>query len=180
MRWTAVCAALVASPAPALAQGGGAVAPPIASGAPLGLARDEPALEWGGRAPGPSESLLGALLRMLLVLALVLALVYLTLNFGLRRLMRVGARAQALVQVHERIPLEPKKSLYLVEAAGEYLLLGAGEGQVSLLTRIDPEKAREWLARRAALSQSGPRPFWDRLSVKPPKPPGPGQAPPTA
>lgn len=118
---------------------------------------------------------------MLLVLALVLALVYLSLNFGLRRLMRVGSGAQALVQVHERVPLDPKKSLYLVEAAGEYLLLGAGEGQVSLLTRIDPDKAREWLSRRAAPPKAGPRSFWERLSVKPPRNPSdPGRPPPSS
>ncbi len=169
------------SPAPAFAQAEGvgpaaAALPLAASGAPAAPARGEAVPELA--LPGPSESLAGALVRMLLVLALVLALVYLTLNFGLRRLMRGVAGSQALVQVHERVPLDPKKSLYLVEAAGEYLLLGAGDGPIPLLTRIDPEKAREWMAKRAAPSKLAFRPFWERLSVKPPEPPA--SAPPPA
>jgi flagellar protein FliO/FliZ len=121
-------------------------------------------------------SLVGALFKMLLVLALVLALVYVTLNWGLRKLMRISPTRQAVVKVHERIPLDAKKIVYLVEAADEYLLLGAGEREVSLLTRLDTERTRALLAKkaeRAASALPAGKPFWDRLLVKPPPKPGP-------
>jgi len=105
---------------------------------------------------------------MLLVLALVVALAWLTLNVGLRKLMKMGPAQTGLVRVHERLPLEPKKSVYLVEAAGQFLLLGVGEREVSRLGELDPEKARAVLAQRAQVAAPSPKPFWDRLLVKPP------------
>lgn len=80
------------------------------------------------------------LLQMLLVLGIVVGLIYLTLNFGLRRLMGLRGvpmgRSQ-LVQVVERIPLDPKRAMYVVRAGGEYLLVGGGEEGLSLITRLD-------------------------------------------
>lgn len=118
-----------------------------------------------------TDSMVGALFKMVLVLGLVLALVYLSLNFGLRKLMRLSPARSSLVKVHERIPLDAKKIVYLVEASGEYLLLGSGERDVSLLARLDPERTKALLAQKA--EPAGPRPlagkpFWERLLVKPP------------
>ena len=117
--------------------------------------------------PGSGESLVGALVRMLLVLALVIAIIYLTLNFGLRRLVQ-SPRRHSVVTVHERVPLEPKKTVYVVEAAGEYLLLGVGEHEVSLLAQLDKERAQQALARKQQSAKASSRPFWQRLTVKPP------------
>ncbi len=81
------------------------------------------------------------LFRTLVVLGIVLATVYLVLNFGLRRLMGLPSPARskhALLTVIERMPLDPKRSLFVVKAAGEYLLLGAGEGSVTVLSKLDP------------------------------------------
>ncbi len=116
--------------------------------------------------PG-SESLWGAILKMFVVLALVVALAWLTLNVGLRKLLKVGPAQAGLVRVHERIPLEPKKSVYVVEAAGQFLLLGVGEREVTRVGELDPEKARALLSQRAELATES-KPFWDRLLVKPP------------
>jgi flagellar protein FliO/FliZ len=135
------------------------------------LKPDRPDLEGG-------ESLIGSLFKTLLVLGLVLALVYVSLNWGLRKLMRLSPVARSVVKVHERVPLDAKKTVFLVEVGDEFLLLGAGEREVSYLTRLDPERARAALAKKAerpADPLKG-KPFWERLVVKPPpKPPSSAQ-----
>ena len=117
------------------------------------------------------DSLIFVLLRTLLVLGLVLALVYVTLNWGLRKLMRISPARQSVVKVHERVALDAKKIVYLVEAGDEYMLLGAGEREVSFLTRLDAERTRTLLAKKAERAAPAPvarKPFWERLLVKPP------------
>jgi flagellar protein FliO/FliZ len=42
-----------------------------------------------------------------------------------------------LVKVIERIPLDPKRSLFVVQAAGEYLLIGGGDDGLNLLGKLD-------------------------------------------
>lgn len=181
LRLTAACIALASAlPAsaeepqpgttavPALAPSGGPAAPASATAAPPTRATDLRTLDasaWPEQ--GPNESLVGTLLRMLLVLGLVIAVIYVTLNYGLRRLMRVAPGQNGLVTVHERVGLEPKKSVYLVEAGGEYLLLGVGEREISVLTHLDRDRTREALERKAQ-QKAVARPFWDRLAVKPP------------
>lgn len=50
-----------------------------------------------------------------------------------------------LVRVLARVPLEARRSLYLIEAAGVYLLIGAGEGGLSTLAELPAGKVREAL-----------------------------------
>ena len=72
-------------------------------------------------------------------LAVVLGLIYLLAHFSRRWLGRgIGFRkAPAQIRIVETRHLAPKKSLMLVEVAGEYLLLGTcGEG-VNLIKQID-------------------------------------------
>lgn len=108
---------------------------------------------------------------MVLVLGLVLLLIYVTLNWGLRRLLKIHPAQQAAVKVHERVALDAKRAVFLVEAAGEFLLLGAGEREVAFLAKLDAEQARAALARKAerpTLPSLSGKPFWERLLVKPP------------
>ena len=37
-----------------------------------------------------------------------------------------------------RCPLEPRRSVYLVQAAGRCFLVGVGDGPMSLLAELDP------------------------------------------
>ncbi len=86
------------------------------------------------------ESNFATLLRTLLVLAIVLGIVYVSLNYGLRKLMGVRGLPtgrSSLVKVIERIPLDPKRSLFVVHAAGEYLLIGGGDDGLNLLGKLD-------------------------------------------
>jgi flagellar protein FliO/FliZ len=91
-------------------------------------------------APPPADSYLADLLRTLLALAGVCALAW----FGLHRFARrgyagAGKGAAAAVRVLARVPLEARKSLYLVRAGGRVLLIGTGEaGPPALLAELDP------------------------------------------
>lgn len=94
-----------------------------------------------------------ALVRTVVVLGLVLALVYLTLNVGLRRLLGIRPSANVgLVKVLERVTLDPKRSLFVVEAAGEVLLLGGSEASVTLISKLDPAE----VARLKGAAEPGP------------------------
>ncbi|MBI1946049.1 MAG: FliO/MopB family protein [Deltaproteobacteria bacterium] len=82
--------------------------------------------------PPPSSGLielLGPLFKTMLMLAVVVGIAYLTLHKGLGKLVarqNLGRR----IKVVERVSLDPKRTLFLVELDGKQMLLGAGEGGV--------------------------------------------------
>jgi flagellar biogenesis protein FliO len=57
-----------------------------------------------------------------------------------------GRSRGGLMRVVARLPLEGRRSLYLVEAAGSFLLIGAGEGGLSTRGELYAEKVRLALA----------------------------------
>ena len=102
-------------------------APPLPDATPKGLERDDDmSLGW-------------TLLRTLVVLGIVVASIYLTLNVGLRRLMGLKGPVGrgSVLEVLERVPLDAKHTLFVVRAAGEYLLLGSGEESLRLVAKLD-------------------------------------------
>ncbi|MFI5306541.1 MAG: FliO/MopB family protein [Polyangiales bacterium] len=78
-------------------------------------------------------------LRTLLALGAVCALIWFSLRFLARRGLIAPARAHgASLEVLARLPLEPRKSLYLVRAGKRLLLLATGDGGAPrLLTELD-------------------------------------------
>lgn len=81
------------------------------------------------------------LFQTILALAAVCLLAYVALRFGLKRLYGVGRGGERnILRVVERLPLDPRRSLYLVEVAGRYVLLGTSESGVSFLTEVDSEQ----------------------------------------
>ena len=147
-----IAAGCLALSAPVWAQGDGGTPVPESAPAP------EVSAEF-------REGIGTVLVRTALVLGFVVALVYLSLNFGLRRLMGVRAipagRA-SVVSVLERVPLSQRHSLFVVQAAGEYLLLGSGDAGVSLVTKLDRETVDQ-LQQTAARPAS---PFLEKLLSK--------------
>lgn len=88
------------------------------------------------------ENLGWTLVRTLLLLGAVVVSIYLTLNVGLRRLMglqNVGVGRQSVVTVLERVPLDQRRTLFVLKAADEYLLVGGGEGGLQLLSKLDTQ-----------------------------------------
>jgi flagellar biogenesis protein FliO len=99
--------------------------PEIPKSEPPELAAEEFSLGW-------------TLVRTLLVLAIVVALAYLTLNVGLRRLMGIRAPVgTSVVTVLERVVLDQKRTLFVVEAGGEFLLIGGADSALTLITKLD-------------------------------------------
>lgn len=86
----------------------------------------------GAPAAGGAE----LLLTSLLVLALVCAVTWIALRFLRTWLDR--RRPATGVAIVGRIPLEPRRSLFIIDAAGRRLLLGSSEGGITLLTELAP------------------------------------------
>jgi flagellar biogenesis protein FliO len=119
------------------------------------------------------------LVRTLFLLGAVLAFIYLTLNVGLRRLMGlqgVPMGHKSVVTVLERVPLDQRRTLFVLKAADEYLLVGGGEGGLQLLSKLDTqavERIRSEGPRASAIPMS---PFLQKLlsrrsgSSTPPQP----------
>lgn len=111
-----------------------------ASGVPADL--NGPALDLPTDETKGEELNLGwALFRTALVLGIVVSLIYLTLNVGLRKLLGLQqATALGLVKVLERVPLDQKRTLFVVRAGQEVLLLGASENSLELITKMNAEQ----------------------------------------
>jgi flagellar protein FliO/FliZ len=79
------------------------------------------------------------LLRTLLALAAVCALGFFALRWLARRgVGGAGVGAYPGLRVLRRLPLEPRKSLYLVRAGKRLLLIGTGgDGPPSLIAELD-------------------------------------------
>jgi flagellar biogenesis protein FliO len=51
-------------------------------------------------------------------------------------------RVSGAVRVVARCPLEPRRSVYVIEAAGRSFLIGVGEGPMTVLAELDGEKLK--------------------------------------
>jgi flagellar biosynthetic protein FliO len=79
-----------------------------------------------------------ALLQTLFALAGVCVLAWVVLRWGAQRGFGTG-RLGGNLRVVERIPLDPRRALYVVKAGERVLLLGVGDGAAPvLLTELDP------------------------------------------
>lgn len=101
----------------------------------------------------------GALmLTSLVVLVLVCVAAWIALRLVGRWL--EGRRVGGGVHVVARVPLEPRRALYVVEAGGRRLLVGSSEGGVSLVTELAPEEVGQGAAEVAPVAaqagQAGP------------------------
>jgi flagellar biosynthetic protein FliO len=51
-----------------------------------------------------------------------------------------ASRASGAIRVLARCPLEPRRSVYVIEAAGRCLLVGVGDGPMAVLAELDAAK----------------------------------------
>jgi flagellar protein FliO/FliZ len=113
------------------------------------------------------ESLGWVLARTLLLLGAVLLSIYLTLNVGLRKLMGLPGpvgRRQSLVSVVERVQLDQRRTVFVLKAADEYLLIGSGEGGLQMLSKLDTQAVDRIQAERPEPSNVVPlSPFLQKL-----------------
>jgi len=95
------------------------------------MAKDQQVMEGAG--------LLESMLQMLAALAVVVGLIllfYYVSNRWLKSGMSVGG-AQRYIRLIETRFLAPKKSLFLVEVGGEYLLLGSSAEGLQFIKQVD-------------------------------------------
>ena len=78
-----------------------------------------------------------SLLQTLLALGAVCILAWVVLRWSAKRGLGLGAGRR--VKVIERVPLDSRRALYLVEVAGRVLLIGAGDSAApNVLAELDP------------------------------------------
>jgi flagellar biogenesis protein FliO len=91
--------------------------------------------------PPPSigaKELLGPLAKTMLMLCVVLGIVYLTLHKGLGKLLERQSLGKRM-KVVERVALDTKRTLYLVDVDGKQMVLAAGEGGVVVIKHMEPD-----------------------------------------
>jgi flagellar protein FliO/FliZ len=101
---------------------------------------------------GGGSSVVMMLLETLLALGLVCGLAYAIFRWVLPRL-RVARSANSMIRVVDRVGLDARKSLFVIEVGGRWLLVAASESGVQLISELDAEALRiadEAEAERAA------------------------------
>ena len=83
------------------------------------------------------QNLLVDYLKLLLVLAGIVVLAYAALRYWLPKLSSLQYKASGPIQVIARMPLEPRKNLYVIKAGAEYLLIGTAENSVHMISALD-------------------------------------------
>lgn len=99
-----------------------------------------------------------ALLQTLLALAAVCILAWVVLRWAAQKGLGVGARGQR-IQVLERVALDARRTLWLVQVDGRVLLIGAGEAaSPALLADLSERAARTGRGRTFVEILHGPEP----------------------
>lgn len=80
------------------------------------------------------------LLRTFFFLALVCLLIYFLLRKVLPRIVQMPGIRNRTVKIIERLPLDQKKSLVVVEIQDKAFLLGCSENSINILMELDREK----------------------------------------
>jgi flagellar biosynthetic protein FliO len=96
-----------------------------------------------GSVPGGYGELL---VSSMVVLVLVCVVAWLVVRYGGRFIAGARGRSRGM-DVLARLPLEPRRSLYVVEVAGKTLLVGTSEMGLSVLSELDGERVRADVAR---------------------------------
>ena len=176
----AVAGEVSAPPAPAAAPADVAPAPPgvVEVARPLvaepEIPKSEPPAALAGDVEGEELSPGWLLFRTMIVLGMVVALAWLTLNVGLRKLLGIRpASGASVVTVLERVALDQRRSLFVVEAAGEVLLIGGSDHSLSLISKLDRAEVERLRAAKASGQPVQLSPFLQKLLGKKDAPPPP-------
>jgi flagellar biogenesis protein FliO len=108
------------------------------------------------------RSLLWMFVQTIFALGFVCLLAYVVLRVALPRLNFPGTR-KSMVHIIDRASLDQKRSLYVIEVTGRWLMIGASEGGLQLIGELDPEAA-EQEAEAIKAAAAGTR---DRRTVSP-------------
>ena len=90
---------------------------------------------------GDSLSFVWMLVQTVFALLVVCGLAYLIFRVILPRL-AVNYGANNMVRVVDRIGLDARKSLYVIEVAGKWMLVASSENGVQMISELNAEEAR--------------------------------------
>jgi flagellar biogenesis protein FliO len=106
-----------------------------------------------------------ALLKMVAALVVVCLLAYAALRLARRHLIGLRPRGQGgLLRVVDRCALSARQSLWVVEVAGRYFLIGVADGAIAKLAELDADQLP-----LPAEGQGRQRSFWELLRRDGPK-----------
>lgn len=88
-------------------------------------------------------SFFAMLAQTIVALALVCGLAYALFRWVLPRLQQVGGASGSMVRIVDRTGLDTRKSLYVIEVAGRWLLIASSEAGVQLISELDATSAEE-------------------------------------
>src|SRR5689334_20586235 len=108
---------------------------------------------------GYGELLVGSLV----VLGLVCLAAWVVVRFGLRRMWT--PRPGGVLDVVARVPLEPRRSLYVVEVAGKTLLVGTSEMGLSVLSELDAGEVKSRVQAQQSFGELV-RAAWNRRKAR--------------
>ncbi len=90
---------------------------------------------------GNSLTFIWMLVQTIFALLLVCGLAYLIFRVILPRL-TVNYGANNMVRVVDRVGIEARKNLYVIEVAGKWMLVASSENGVQMIAELDAEEAR--------------------------------------
>ena len=88
-------------------------------------------------------SFFSMLAQTIVALALVCGLAYALFRWVLPRLQHVGGASGSMVRIVDRTGLDARKSLYVIEVTGRWLLIASSEAGVQLISELDATNAEE-------------------------------------
>ena len=91
---------------------------------------------------GAAASYSDLLITSIVVLAVVCVVAFATVKLVGRFLATGRTRGAHLLDVIARVPLEPRRSLYVVDVAGKTLLVGTSEMGLSVLSELDAAEVK--------------------------------------
>ena len=91
---------------------------------------------------GAAASYGDLLVTSIVVLAVVCVVAFVVVKVIGRFLATGRVRGAHLLDVIARVPLEPRRSLYVVEVAGKTLLVGTSEMGLNVLSELDADEVR--------------------------------------
>ncbi|MCB9648049.1 MAG: flagellar biosynthetic protein FliO [Deltaproteobacteria bacterium] len=102
-----------------------------------------------------APSMGGALVQMFFVLGAVIILVYLLLGKLLPKVLKIPMPGQQprMMRVVDRLPIDQRRSILVVAVGDDYFMVGASEGGINLISRLDAQSVQQ---AAGAAQPSGP------------------------
>jgi flagellar biogenesis protein FliO len=93
--------------------------------------------------------------KLIVFLAAVVALAFVALRFWLPKLADAAGTTTGALQVAWRLSLEPRKTLYVVRAGSDYVLLAASDAGVQFLASLNADQMTAALQEQAGKASHG-------------------------